>query len=132
MRSWEESMDLWLEVDHGECWLHCSSIQSFNKRWFVIHTQGRSYMWPPKFLKFFFLLCRNTCEWKSIWKYVKYCLKTKNVCLNRCTKQPIQNIILILVSNLNSNLESNQNQKIFFWLCCIFCLSKNSIHMKWT
>ena len=31
----------------------------------------------------------NTCEWKSMWKYVKCCLKTKNGCLKIQTKHPI-------------------------------------------
>ena len=29
------------------------------------------------------------CGWKSVWKYVKYCLKTKNYCLEILTKHPI-------------------------------------------
>ena len=33
--------------------------------------------------------CRNTCGWKSVWKYVKCCLKTENCCLKTLTKHPI-------------------------------------------
>ena len=32
--------------------------------------------------------CRNTCRWKSVWKYVKYCLKIENCCLETLTKHP--------------------------------------------
>ena len=33
--------------------------------------------------------CENTCGWKSIWKYVECCLKTKNGCLKIQTKHPL-------------------------------------------
>ena len=33
-------------------------------------------------------ICRNTCEWKSVLKCVKYCLKTENDCLKTQTKHP--------------------------------------------
>ena len=34
-------------------------------------------------------ICENTCGWKSVWEYVKYCLKTKNCCLKIQTKHPL-------------------------------------------
>ena len=34
-------------------------------------------------------ICRNTCGWKKMWKYVKYCLKTENNCLKTQTKHPL-------------------------------------------
>ena len=33
--------------------------------------------------------CGNTCGWKSVWKYVKCCLKTENCCLETFTKYPL-------------------------------------------
>ena len=33
--------------------------------------------------------CGNTCGWKSVLKYVKYCLKTENCCLKTLTKHPL-------------------------------------------
>ena len=41
--------------------------------------------WKLLFKKF----CRNTCGWKSVWKYVKCCLKTENCCLETLTKHPL-------------------------------------------
>ena len=34
--------------------------------------------------------CGNTCGWKSVWKYVKYCLKTENCCLEALTKHSLK------------------------------------------
>ena len=34
-------------------------------------------------------ICRNTCGWKSVWKCVKCCLKTKNSYLKIQTKHPL-------------------------------------------
>ena len=34
-------------------------------------------------------ICGNTCVWKSMLKYVKYCLKTENDCLKTQTKHPL-------------------------------------------
>ena len=31
----------------------------------------------------------NMCGWKSVWKYVKYCLKIENCCLKTLTKHPL-------------------------------------------
>ena len=36
-------------------------------------------------------ICENMCEWKNVWKYVKYCLKTKNYCLKIQIKHPFNN-----------------------------------------
>ena len=35
----------------------------------------------------------NTCRWKSMWKYVKYCLETENRCLETLTKHPLTFVI---------------------------------------
>ena len=34
-------------------------------------------------------ICENTCGWKSVWKYVKCCLKNKNCCLKIQTKHSL-------------------------------------------
>ena len=33
-------------------------------------------------------ICGNTCGWKSMLKYIKWCLKIKNYCLKTQTKHP--------------------------------------------
>ena len=38
----------------------------------------------------------NMCEWKSMWKWVKYCLKTENNCLKTQIKH-LPNLCLFLV-----------------------------------
>ena len=51
-------------------------------------------------------ICGNTCGWKSVWEYVKYCLKTKNCCLKIQTKHP-----LICYCFANSPI-----QELFYWV----------------
>ena len=38
--------------------------------------------------------CKNTCRWKNILKYVKYCLKTENCCLKTLTKHPLNRVLI--------------------------------------
>ena len=35
-----------------------------------------------RFLVMLFKFCENTCEWKSMWKYVLWCLNNNFHCLN--------------------------------------------------
>ena len=42
--------------------------------------------WKLLFKNFY----ENTCGWKSMWKYVKYHLKTENYCLETLTKHPLK------------------------------------------
>ena len=41
----------------------------------------------------------NTCGWKSIWKYMKCCLKIKNGCLEIQTKHPLNILESLGISN---------------------------------
>ena len=44
----------------------------------------------------FKIFYRNTCRWKSVWTYVKYCLKTENYYLETLTKHPLSLLFLDL------------------------------------
>ena len=41
-------------------------------------------------------ICRNTCEWKKVLKYMKCCLKTENDCLKTYTTHPILMDVFLL------------------------------------
>ena len=61
----------------------------------------------------------NTCGWKSVWKYVKYCLKTKNYCLKIQTKHPLKHSthVYFLEDFEPKHLIDVQHQlRNFFWI----------------
>ena len=46
-----------------------------------------------------FVVFWNTYKWKSVWKYVQYCLKCKNVSLRLGTKQALS--VCSVITNKN-------------------------------
>ena len=57
-------------------------------------------------------ICRNTCEWKKVLKYMKYCLKTENDCLKTYTTHPILIDVFLLKKKKKKGIVIDEQFKV--------------------
>ena len=94
---------------HEVAWYHCRG------HWEIKGLFGRG-VWVVLFIVFL-----NICGWKSIWKCVKYCLKTENGCLKCPTKWALKVSNYLTTHKLGRNLFPqkmfSKNYLIFLFFC---------------
>ena len=109
----------WSSFVYKEMSSCCTCSGMCSCRWFracLVHMCKNQKLLFKKF-------CENTCGWKSVWKYVKCCLKTENCCLEILTKHP-------LIVGLNTPY--NYNRRNQHWYFKNILKSKNcTIQQKW-